>query len=482
VAVVTLACVGFYLAGSMSQRREREAQERARAELVAKGDAALLGADFAAAERALAQLGQSGGNGAALARRALLLELQGNYPGALAQAEQALKEAGAGGLDAALAQALRADALANAGKYDEALEAAREAQKLEAGLGLAYAVEANALAHQASDRSEQTVADEAIELLDAARDNLRDDAPLLKALAHSLIGDTLLAAHDVSGDDAQLDEAGEAYKSALDISDQPLFHVGLGYAELARDEYGAARDAFNGALDRHDDYALAHVGLGWVDYADPDASYEQSLAAVDEALALDGDNGWAHYARGRVLFDQDNYDDALAAFEQAGELLPDNAEIVSWQGRSQQRRGFNSDDDDVRDEAYAQAATLLRRAIELNDRHKVALSQLGWTLQYQDEYDDSLEYFEQAIAIDPEQDEAFNGMGWSLYNLDKFAEAEQNFREAVRLSPSYENAFYGLGQALEKLDRIEDAKQAYRDALAANPDYTIAQEALNRLE
>jgi tetratricopeptide (TPR) repeat protein len=280
----------------------------------------------------------------------------------------------------------------------------------------------------------------------------------------------------------QIDEAAEAYNAALDISGQPLFHVGLGYAELARDEYVAARDAFNEALDSHDDYALAHVGLGWVDYVDPDASYDQTLAALDKAIDLDDGNGWAHYARGRALFAQSEYADALAAFEQADKLLPDNAEIVTWLGRAHQRQGFDSDDSAARDDAYEQATTLLRRAISLNDRQKTALAQLGWTLQYQDKYDESLTYFEQAIAVDPEQDEAFNGLGWSLYNLDKFAEAEQQFREAVRLAPTYENALYGLGQTLEKLNRVEDAKQAYRDALKANPDYTDAQEALDRLD
>ena len=482
IVVATLACVGLYAFGRISARRELEAQQQARAALVAQGDAALIKADFDGTERAIAQLLKlDANNAAALTGRAMLRDLQGNYPDAIAQARTAIK-AGGGGTTEAVAQAVLADSMANAGKYDEALAAARAAQKLDAELGLAYAAEANALAHQASDRSESDLADKALAILDTARDKLGNDAPLPKALANSLIGDTLLAAHDVSADDDKLDSADEAYKSALDISSQPLFHVGAGYAELARKKYAAARDAFNAALDGHDDYALAHVGLGWADFADPDATFDQALATFDKALDLDGGNAWAHYAKGRALFAQSKYEDARAAFEEADKLLPDNAEIITWLGRVHQRYAFASDDTAVRKDAYAQADSLLRRAIELNDRQKIAFTQLGWTLQYQEKYDESLEFFQKAIAIDPQQDEAFNGLGWSLYNLNKYAEAEEKFREAVRIAPTYENAFYGLGQTLEKLKRVDDAKQAYRDALKANPDYKLAQEALDHLK
>jgi len=448
---------------------------------LAAGDQALEQADFNAAATAYQQvLDKAPESADVLARLALLSDLTAHYKDVVAQSEKAVDAAGDNSQQEAVAQALLADGLVYTSEFEKAVEAATKASQLDGDLGLAHAALANAAARLAAERLEKDKAAEVQSYITSARSAVDDDPEVFKGLTYSLIGDAYMSLHDLSDADTDLKAAKEAYSQALKLSEQPLFHAGLGFANNRSGDYGAARGSFNKALELDSTFGQAQLGLGWSDFSDPNIDgYDKALEGFDKALTLTPDDPWTLFARGRALFAQEKYAEATDTFRKAADAQKDSL-ILSWLGRSLQRQGYNASKQDE-GPFYEESAQIFKQALDINDRQVVAWTYLGWTQQYQEKYDDSIDAFHKAIAIDDQDAESHNGLAWSLYNLQKHDEAEKEFRRATELDADYENAFYGLGQALEKLGKIDDAKQAYRDALKANPEYKDAQDALDKL-
>lgn len=310
---------------------------------------------------------------------------------------------------------------------------------------------------------------------------MKDDPKILQALTYSLIGDAYVSLYNVSNNSIDIQAAKDAYDQALKLSEQPLFHTGLGFANNSSGDYTAARGSFKKALELDTSFALAQLGLGWADFRDPNVeNFDPALANFQKALEMTPDDPWTQFAVGRAFFAQSKYPEATEMFLKATTTQPDSL-ILAWLGRAYQRQGFNATDQNETNDLYQKSSDALLRSIQFNDRQIIAWTYLGWTRQYQEKYDESIDAFQKSIAIDEKQDEAHNGLGWSFYNTEKYEDAEKEFRRATELYDKYENAFYGLGQTLEKLGKIDDAKQAYNDALKTNPEYTDAKDALAKL-
>jgi tetratricopeptide (TPR) repeat protein len=74
--------------------------------------------------------------------------------------------------------------------------------------------------------------------------------------------------------------------------------------------------------------------------------------------------------------------------------------------------------------------------------------------------------FRRALELDPEEVAARPFLGWSLYSLGELDEAETMFRSLVERKPEYTPAHYGLGLVALDRDEIESAKRHFERALA----------------
>lgn len=429
-------------------------------------------------------------NTTALAQLALLRDLKGDRKNALSLTDNAIKLANDQGSDAALAHAIRSRVSLAQGDVSAALDEAKLAIDRDSKLSLAFGARARALAAAAAARNDQQQMQQAIDVIQQTLTALGDESQLAQAVAHADVGYAYWQETKLYNSDTDNNRFTTALRRSLDQTSQamnalpqvPAFHTAVGLIYVDQSSYTQARSQFDTAIKQDSDAAEAYAGIGWsYFYEGKTEKYPQAIEAFDKAIQLNGDLAFPFYGKGRVLLDQDKFDEASAQFTEAAKRSPKDAQFVAWQGRAAMNKGFNTTDSAIEKEAYSQAEQLFRAALELNDRLTLAQTNLGWILQYTDRYQESVDQFQSSLAVREDQDDAHNGIAWSLYNLNRFQEAEVHFRRAVKLYKNYTNAFYGLGQTLEKLNRIDEAKQAYNDALRVDPEYKSAKDALAKL-
>ncbi|WP_129633742.1 serine/threonine-protein kinase [Candidatus Oscillochloris fontis] len=451
------------------------------AALISQSDTDLAAGDLEAALAGYQQvLDTAPGNLAALQGIAIIDNLRADWQMAEASAHELVNAATSDDPTAALGLALLADAIVSQGATDEAEATIEEALALDDGLSLAYAIRSTITASQAADLNDTTMMDTALEEADTAIDVLDSETSVIEALTYNAIAVTFSQDYGLTENPISLNASEENYQLAIDLlPDVALFHSNLGYLYNKSEDYEQARTAFEAALDADPNYSDAQLGIGWSYYSqDQDAKADE---AFDTALRIDPNNPNTHYAKGRISFNNDDYGAAISYFERATQLNPRSSYNQVWLARAYQFAGFFSENGDIQAELYAKAEATYRVAIEIRPNFAFATSGLGWVLQYQEEYTESISIFEQAIELNDQDDEAYNGLGWSLFNLDRLSEAETAFRKAIQLAPYYTSPQYGLGRTLEELGRKDEARAAFQATLEIDPNYTQAQEALDRL-
>ncbi len=427
------------------------------------------------------------GDPAALAQLALAHSARADYRRVEELANQLIDASASSEAQVALGYALLADALASQGDTVAAAEAANEAVRIDPQLALGHAIQSNVMAAQAVAAQSASEMDAALDTLGLAEDRMSDAPPLLEALTRNALGYTFAQEYLLDKNTSYRDQSADSYQQAIDLlPNVGLFHANLAYLRSADDDYDEARDGFAQALELEPSLAVAQAGIGWSYYQEGES--EQAAEAFDKAIALDDSQFDGYYGKGRLAFDAAEdvagYSAAAALLRQAAERNPHSAEVQGYLGESLLFQGFKGEDNSAEQKAaYAAAEQAYRAALTRNDRYPFALSGLGWILQYQEAYDESVTTFEQAITLDDANEENHNGLAWSLYNLGRYDEAETSFRAALERDTdnSYSSAHFGLGKTLEQLGRRDEARAAYEAALAILPDYAAAQEALDAL-
>jgi Tfp pilus assembly protein PilF len=218
--------------------------------------------------------------------------------------------------------------------------------------------------------------------------------------------------------DGQYDEALTVLREGLTLYPNSVeLHVGIGYAQLAREEYAWARRSFEQALvlePEHED-GLAGLGETLLKLGQDDAATRCFHRTLELGYADDVD---LMLQVGRSLFREaslrdrtDFFDTAKEFFETAVQQVPDSAEAVACVGYAQHRLG----DDEA-------AIGSLRRSLQLDTDHAEARIYLANILYDQGEYEAALYHFERTNP-----DDHWDELGiWrlielkrSLYHLDE---------------------------------------------------------------
>src|SRR3954470_7273588 len=210
---------------------------------------------------------------------------------------------------------------------------------------------------------------------------------------------------------AVLREGLTLYPNAVEL------HVGVGYAQLAREEFAWARQSFEQALvlePEHED-GLAGLGETLLKLGQGDAALRCFHRTLELGYADDIDLmlqvGRSLFREGSLRERAEFFEAAKEFFETAVQQVPDSAEAVACVGYAQHRLG--------EDEA---AIASLRRSLQLDSEHAEARIYLANILYDQNEYEAALYHFERT---DPE--DHWDELGiWrlvelkrSLYRLDE---------------------------------------------------------------
>ncbi|HKX31643.1 MAG TPA: FG-GAP-like repeat-containing protein, partial [Blastocatellia bacterium] len=125
-----------------------------------------------------------------------------------------------------------------------------------------------------------------------------------------------------------------------------------------------------------------------------------------------------------------------------------------------------------------------RRALELQDEHADAHTQLAMTLDARHDDSNALTHYVRAIELNRKQQRAQTlplvYAGQLLARLGRDEEALDYLTRAVNLNPRSSETLLARGRVLERLGRRAEAEQAYREALAVDGNQQ-ARSALDRL-
>ena len=187
-------------------------------------------------------------------------------------------------------------------------------------------------------------------------------------------------------------------------------HVGIGYAQLAREEYAWARLSFEQALvlePEHED-GLAGLGETMLKLGQADPAMRCFRRTLELGYADDVDLmlqvGRSLFREGSIRDKSELFEAAKEFFETAVQQVPDSAEAAACVGYTQHRLG----DDDS-------AIGSLRRSLQLDSDHAEARIYLANILYDQSEYEAALYHFERTGP-----DDHWDELGiWRLIELKR---------------------------------------------------------------
>lgn len=190
--------------------------------------------------------------------------------------------------------------------------------------------------------------------------------------------------------------------------------------------------------------------------AKPDAAIE-----VLEQLSLDyPELPTVHSSLGDLLRQQESYDKAVAAYDRALALTPDQARgkwfLLYARGISHERL-----------KQWPEAEADFREALELNPDQPQVLNYLGYSLvEKQTKLDEALDMIERAVAARPESGYIVDSLGWVLFRLGRYDEAVTQMEKAVALMPVDPVVNDHLGDVYWAVGRIREAEFQWKRALS----------------
>lgn len=117
----------------------------------------------------------------------------------------------------------------------------------------------------------------------------------------------------------------------------------------------------------------------------------------------------------------------------------------------------------------ADAAELIRRAVQINPSNPYFHSNLGIALQNQGKLEEAVASYKNALRLKPDFADVYSNMGKAFRDQGKPGEAAACCRKALALRPDLTEALNNLGNALMDQGNIEEAMACYRKLVAWNP-------------
>jgi tetratricopeptide (TPR) repeat protein len=187
--------------------------------------------------------------------------------------------------------------------------------------------------------------------------------------------------------------------------------------------------------------------------------YDEAIAEFQAAIELEPNNPDAHRNLGTAYGEQGKWEEAAAAYEKAIELDPDFGEAYGdlvWPyvelGRLQ--------------EAIAAG----EKGIELAPNYAMAYNNLGVVYGAQGDLDRAVTLLRQAIQVDPDCADAHYNLGFAYESLGQAEEAIAEYQEAIRADADYTNAYENLGSVYARLGQLDEAIAWWKKTLEIEPD------------
>lgn len=252
--------------------------------------------------------------------------------------------------------------------------------------------------------------------------------------AYELDPESSILPYWIAGSYVVLDEPVSAlayFDQAIQLDSQdPVYFVekaelleSLGqYADaiLVYDQAIALEDSSNTRMKRSHAYFMAD-------------RYEAALEDVQYALELDGSlalEGRTYYARGMILWNMNNTEQAISDFTKAMELDPEQSVLYEKRARCYYQLG-----------QMEEAIEDCNKGLEIDPKDEDLIWFRGLLLLESSDYRGALADAEAYLELNPEDSGAYYNLGLLHYRLTQYEEAIELLSKSIELSPTYSSAY-----------------------------------------
>lgn len=301
----------------------------------------------------------------------------------------------------------------------------------------------------------------------------------------------------------QLNEAENVFESLIDQYPQaPSLKLSLGLVMLENNKIDAAKTILNKLLAENQHVNEVHFYLGRI--ADQQKKIDEAIRHYKKIQ--DSPNYDAAIERiSYLLTQQEKIDEMIAYLSEMRTKEPEKLKML-WlleikllslvKNKERMHQSLNQAIEALPGDEqllYARAMNLeaegnlegmeqdLRKILELQPDHAVALNALGYTLADKtDRHDEAFELIKKALTLEPENPAIQDSMGWVLFKLHKPQEALYFLLKAFQSYQDGEVAAH-LGEVLLKLNQKTEAYEIWGTVLTKYPEHPILRETVERL-
>ncbi len=182
--------------------------------------------------------------------------------------------------------------------------------------------------------------------------------------------------------------------------------------------------------------------------------HEGFKADLEHLIEQNPNDSDVYYHLGRYYYENQQFTEAIVAFEKVTELDPQAYKAHYFLGWCQQAQGDLSS-----------AKQSYKRAIKIVDQQKVRdgwpFTDLGELLITEGEYASGLGWQYRAIRNDPQFPYGRYKYASALLKEGPSAEVEQQLQLAIKFDPGYTEAYYLLGRYYQGIGEKDKAKEAF---------------------
>jgi len=253
------------------------------------------------------------------------------------------------------------------------------------------------------------------------------------------------------------------------VQGHPIRYVST-FEDEKRKDTAAVAEQIDASAQKELEEGLQALGYLGDEPAGKTAHDPDSASDSDSTAAAEQSSPELHNNLGRIHLRDGETKKALAEFEKALELDPNNAEALLNIGAIHQGEGKSE-----------LAQHFVERALAVDPNSIGALAQLAEIQRDQGKLDEAIRLFAEALEIDDSQPFLYMGAGDVLQRAGRFDEAVQAFQHVLELEPDSFKARYNLGVTYSNMGRVDEAVAMYEKALELAPKDFEAPAARNNL-
>jgi len=265
--------------------------------------------------------------------------------------------------------------------------------------------------------------------------------------------------------------AASLFQQALVLSPQNVPSlVWLAEMNLTQNKPDAAAEPLGKAQALEPSSGAVLYGLGRVALAKED--YAQAVKSLEAALAISPQSNRLHYPLALAYRGLGNREKAEEHLRLRGEIdLPPTDPLLAevsgllqnadaYEARASQALGARQ---------WAEAATNLKKAIELSPNNAFSRLNLGTALYMQGDADGALEQYREAVRLSPTLARAHFAMGVLMESRGQDGDAINAFKAAIASDAAYVEPRFSLANALRRGGRVQESLSQYAEVLRLDP-------------